>query len=290
MAIREHPFIRFLRVAGPIEAIHVVFEAVKALSRCQISLQQLTRVHPALFQLMSRGWVLDSITVRKGDLRFHIDDCLYNVYGTFEVEEYALEDSLIGKTVFDVGANIGDTAIYFARRGARVVAFEPLPEVYRRALVNVHLNGFDSGVVIHNVAIGAKEDIIRINERSIKLHSSGGFSVHASSREESSRGTAVRVARLSSFLEGEDPYLLKLDCEGSEYDIILEDYSSVRQFHVVFAEWHEGETGIPVSKLVDKLREDFDVSLVYGVGDSRGAANAHEATGMLLARRRAGVL
>ena len=73
----------------------------------------------------------------------------------FEVFKGGAYDDLNvrGRTVVDVGAGLGDTAILFALRGAgRVVALEPFPSMYRRALVNVRLNGVADRVVLVNAA------------------------------------------------------------------------------------------------------------------------------------------
>ena len=45
-----------------------------------------------------------------------------------------------GKSLIDIGANIGDTAIYFANKGYDVLAFEPLPHIYEIAKKNIDLN------------------------------------------------------------------------------------------------------------------------------------------------------
>ena len=62
-------------------------------------------------------------------------------YRQFDVKE---------KRVLDVGASIGDTAVYFALRGAReVVAFEPYPFPYGFALRNVEANGLRNVRVVN---------------------------------------------------------------------------------------------------------------------------------------------
>jgi len=42
--------------------------------------------------------------------------------------------------VLDIGAFVGDTALYYARRGAFVVAVEPLPSNYETMIRNLELN------------------------------------------------------------------------------------------------------------------------------------------------------
>lgn len=58
------------------------------------------------------------------------------------------------KVVIDVGAYIGDSAIYFVRRGARkVICFEPHPLLYRYLIENIKLNKCEDKVVALNYAI-----------------------------------------------------------------------------------------------------------------------------------------
>ncbi|WP_338604544.1 FkbM family methyltransferase [Sulfolobus tengchongensis] len=61
---------------------------------------------------------------------------------TFISESY--EADVHGKEVIDIGANVGDTALYFAINGAkRVYSFEPLLPAYKEALGDINLNNLE---------------------------------------------------------------------------------------------------------------------------------------------------
>lgn len=63
-----------------------------------------------------------------------------------------------GQVVLDVGANYGDSSIWWAKKfGAKVVAFEPLNDVFIELEKNIELNCAD--VIAYNVAIGNGEEI-----------------------------------------------------------------------------------------------------------------------------------
>lgn len=64
-------------------------------------------------------------------------------------------ESLQGKTVLEVGANIGtETVSMIVRHGAeRVIAVEPDPENVRFLRANVALNGVESRVDVHHMAL-----------------------------------------------------------------------------------------------------------------------------------------
>ncbi len=123
-----------------------------------------------------------------------------------------------GDTVVDIGANIGGFSILAARRGARVIAFEPFPANFAALERNVQRNGLDTTLVQAAVA-----DTERTSEMFIPDDGSftGRYSLHPG------RGRrTIRVACLS-LDDVVDRYglpridLLKLDCQGSEYEILF---------------------------------------------------------------------
>src|SRR6185437_6062098 len=52
-------------------------------------------------------------------------------------------------TFVDVGANVGYFTLLASTLGARVVAYEPTPSVFRRLKENVALNGFDRADLVN---------------------------------------------------------------------------------------------------------------------------------------------
>lgn len=67
--------------------------------------------------------------------------------------------SLTGKVVYDIGANIGVTTLFFARcvgESGLVVAFEPVPPTAKRLRENVRINRL-TNVRIYEVALGDSE-------------------------------------------------------------------------------------------------------------------------------------
>jgi len=74
--------------------------------------------------------------------------------GEYEIPE-ALS-GLKGRDVIDVGASVGDTALYFVLKGARkVIALEPLPNVAKCAEEHLKLNGVTDEVKVINAALGS---------------------------------------------------------------------------------------------------------------------------------------
>jgi FkbM family methyltransferase len=62
-----------------------------------------------------------------------------------------------GDVLFDIGANVGLYSIYAAKRGIRVVAFEPESQNFALINRNLFLNGLADDVIGLNVAISDKD-------------------------------------------------------------------------------------------------------------------------------------
>ncbi|MBU0527645.1 FkbM family methyltransferase [Candidatus Micrarchaeota archaeon] len=141
-----------------------------------------------------------------------------------------------GKDVVDIGANIGDSALYFALRGAKhVYGFEPYPYVYKTALENIRINGLEEKITMLNSAIGGKEGTIIINPET--------QSFIGSDLKASANGAKVSIITLENTvnkLKIKDG-LLKIDCEGGEYQIILSAPNEIlRNFNEIIIEYHYG--------------------------------------------------
>jgi len=68
-----------------------------------------------------------------------------------------------GRVVIDVGAFVGDIAMYFILKGAgRVIAIEPLPANYEELLDNVHLNGIEGRIIPINAMVSSRRMIVEI--------------------------------------------------------------------------------------------------------------------------------
>jgi len=236
-------------------------------------------------RLIHSGWWEQGGRITNGDVDFDIKDNLAVVYETFQLKFYDCYPSLTGRMVFDVGANVGDTAIWFAKKGAHVEAFEPVPWLYDRALVNIRKNGVESRVNLHRLAVGPD------SSRKKVLIEPEPHIIDAGAGDDPIRAELVEfdTVRLSDAVKGMDPFVLKMDCEGCEYGMILGDYAGVRAFSNLVMEWHEYITRIPVSRLLARVLPDFEVKLVYGQGqctDPNPNRVWERRAGMIFASRR----
>lgn len=122
-----------------------------------------------------------------------------------------------GKTVIDIGANIGVFSILAAALGAKnILSVEPVRSTYETFNKNIKLSGFDTVIkTFKNVVSDVKDDVIKISLCNQSGHNSI-YNVEDSYEEVSS----ITLSDLLSKTDDNDIFL-KMDCEGSEFDIIL---------------------------------------------------------------------
>jgi FkbM family methyltransferase len=140
------------------------------------------------------------------------------------------------RVVVDIGAFVGDSPIYFALRGAkRVIAIEPQPVAFKEMLDNIRLNNLENMSVPINVGLASKQGKICIGE--IDVSRTTDLTKYVSEIPEITLSELI-----NKYGVGEDA-VLKMDCEGCEYDIILNDYEHVRVFNELIFEYHTDAAG-----------------------------------------------
>jgi hypothetical protein len=121
-----------------------------------------------------------------------------------------------GRDVVDIGAGIGDSSVYFALCGARlVIALEPDAKAYREMLENIRLNHVEDKVIPLNTPAG--------------------------------EGT------LRELIEkyGLNGAVLKIDCEGCEYNVVCSaDTNTLRRFSEAVIEYHGSP--VPLARMLHK--------------------------------------
>lgn len=136
-----------------------------------------------------------------------------------EIERvYRLQDLTFqpGDVIIDVGAHVGVVSCYLARRwpDAQIIACEPHPENYARLVRNVRVNGC-ANVTARNVAVTADGRPLLLSGD--HTANTGGYSAFGALGPDMEVVPSVAAAELQG---GRRVALLKLDCEGAEYEIL----------------------------------------------------------------------
>ncbi len=154
-------------------------------------------------------------------------------------KEYSWLD-VKGKDVIDIGANIGDSAIYFARRGAKhIYSYEPFPYSFDKAKINIKHEGIEKRVSLYNEGVSGKEETIKINKQE---KSTGGSQIR-----NFKKGKRIKIRTLEYIVKSTkiNNAILKMDCEGSEYEILQNTDSHILQkFCQIEIEYHYGYINI----------------------------------------------
>lgn len=140
------------------------------------------------------------------------------VNDTFVREIYRTHPSLRDATMLDIGANIGDTAVYFGRRGAHVVAFEPDPELSALARRNATLNGVAAD--IRSAGIGDSCTTLPLTRATAGADPMSAvlFPGNATSNKLHIETTDVPIVPFADVLtELGALRFVKFDCQGCEY-------------------------------------------------------------------------
>jgi FkbM family methyltransferase len=165
------------------------------------------------------------------------------------------------QSIVDVGACVGSFTVWAAKRSphARLIAVEPNPEVMPYLVENIQTNQLASRVAVVEAAVGGVTGLAAIenaNARTTEMHvvpvESGG-------------GPAVRMFSLEGLLQeaGLDSCdLLKLDCEGGEYDALLSAPDSVlKRIRAIVCEFHPVEPHRPSDLAECLTRSGFQVTI-----------------------------
>jgi FkbM family methyltransferase len=179
------------------------------------------------------------LNIGNNRIRFHINSAAFLFDIVHENLSGGAYDDLDvgGRTVVDVGAGVGDTAILFSLRGARrVIALEPYPRLYGEALLNIKANGVADRVVLVNAGLGATD-----GEVCADLSDVEGYSVFRPGRRCDVKVRMYTLRTLIKEFEVEEGSVLKMDCEGCEYETMLNaDPGDLAVFSQVIIEYHNG--------------------------------------------------
>jgi FkbM family methyltransferase len=218
------------------------------------------------------GWdydlKLDKIILPESGLQFYngiSNGDLFNIFYEKDYNFLPVKD----RVVIDIGANIADSSIYFAMTGAKkVIALEPFPKNFEVAQKNITLNGFTDKIELLNAGCcggQSKDMVLDASANGVgcqTMQSSLGNNIHF-----------YTLRELINKYNIDSPAVLKIECEGCEYDIILKnDKTMLDKFSHIQVEYHHGfrdlekhlvDANFVVSHTNPKYENGMEIGWIY---------------------------
>lgn len=172
-----------------------------------------------------------------------------------------------GATVYDIGANCGQMALFFSRivgSEGRVICFEPVPQNFAVLNRNIELNVI-TNVQTHCLALGADDRPKQFCYD--EAHHTMGTFVDQMAKMDSLGGTIeVPCDTLDQFIARGNPVpdLLKIDVEGAGAEVLAGATHLLRTRRpAIYMEIHASNTSSSEWDALGRLRDEFG----YGIQD-----------------------
>lgn len=174
-------------------------------------------------------------------IREVIDDDNYKIRNRLKAQDI----------VIDIGGHIGTFSIYAASMGAVVLTYEAVQRNFDILKENVEINGFP--VEIHKTGVMATEGTRRVYVRDFNFGGSNFYSEHNNPDfyEEVECTTLDKIFKENNLTHCD---FLKLDCEGSELEI-LESFSDLKLIKTIAFEYQGAERRETIKNLLSKTHD-----------------------------------
>ncbi len=215
------------------------------------------------------------IAERNG-IRYHFDlsDIVdWHLYFGFKDEGREVLFSKVSKgdTVIDVGANVGDTLMNFAKSVGEeglVFGFEPDKNNFRRLTKNISLNDSIKNMMAYNIGLGDEEGEYLIKMNETEPGNAGSKRIIGASKSDSPNEMKVIVKKLDDYMEHlkvTKVDFIKMDIEGFELKALKGAIGTIKKYKpMLFLELHDvklREQGSDGNQLLNFL-EDLGYSSV----------------------------
>lgn len=170
-----------------------------------------------------------------------------------------LNKNFLPIVIYDIGANIGISALYFSSifPSSQIIGFEPMPKNYSIAQLNY--NQIENSKLFA-LAVGKenKTSHLILDEMRSGSHHLAEYDNDIASSDR--KKISVEIVRLDTLIEKgiiPPPDLLKIDTEGAEYDILVGLGSFARSVQCVLLETHREDLHQVCKNWL--LNQNFDI-------------------------------
>lgn len=148
----------------------------------------------------------------------------------FVDEDYKFQTTSQNPVVYDCGANVGMSCLYFSTKypTAKIKAFEADPNIEKILSENLNQNH------VGNVEVIGKAVWIDNNSIELSLEGADGATIYSKTNL-----IMVPSVRLKDIIEKESIIdMLKIDIEGAEYEVLKDCSGSLNNVENIFIEYH----------------------------------------------------
>jgi FkbM family methyltransferase len=181
------------------------------------------------------------ITISKYNNEFNFidnSDTIKEIFkDNYKVLEYAVPFEL-GDVVIDIGANIGAFSIMLAKLfpETTIYSVEPVAETYIKLCKNIELNKLVNIIPI-NAAITDRDRVVKIIYDPTGTGGASAYVKDITGNHSKTYVGGITLTELFDQFNIEKCKLLKIDCEGAEYDILYGCYK-LKQIEYLVGEFH----------------------------------------------------
>lgn len=146
----------------------------------------------------------------------------------FVDENYMFNSTSRSPVIYDCGANIGMSCIFFKKKfpDSKIIAFEPDPKVCK--VLSENLKNYQ-GIEIINKAVWINNDEIEFSAEGADAGSIYG----------NKNKIKIKSIRLKDLIESENKIdMLKIDIEGAEVEILKDCKNNLNNVKNIFIEYH----------------------------------------------------
>jgi FkbM family methyltransferase len=153
--------------------------------------------------------------------------------------------------VFDIGMNIGISSLFFGlqKNVEKIYSFEPVVNTYEQAVYNVFLNeNLSPKIEAFNVGLGATSRVEKVLYNP-QAKGNCGIRLEASLviDKDNAKEIEINIQDISIVLphlfakHTQQKIVLKIDCEGAEYEILqkLDESKILNNIDILLIEWHD---------------------------------------------------
>lgn len=177
-------------------------------------------------------------TCTRNEIKFELDISDYMehaiYFGLLNVPDFDRDDlySMVrpGQVIFDIGGNIGDTTLHFAKiqnNKGKIYCFEPVPVLFDRLKKNIGLNSF-TNISIQNMALSDKREDLFFNLP--KAQNSSGIFLSNNPSEEGKKVHSLKLDDFCSENKIDKLDLIKIDVEGFELRVLNGANETLQKF------------------------------------------------------------